>query len=88
MNFPHDYPTSVNDYFSNPYKRKLLSSTDILSVCGSYNINLENYDIYTMGKKIGSRTPELWTKMRILGREFHQKVFKGFMKIHLISGYG
>ena len=88
MNFPSDYPTSVKDYFSNPYKRKLLSSTDILSVCGSYNINLENYDIYTMGKKIGSRTPELWTKMKILGREFHQKVFKGFMKIHLISGYG
>lgn len=88
MNFPSEYPASVKDYFLKPYNRKLLSSADILSVCGSYNINLENYDIYTMGKRIGSRSPELWTKMRILGREFHQKVFKGFMKIHLISGYG
>ena len=82
------YPESMKTHFTKPYHRKLISGVGIEEICGSTRINLEKYDVYAMGKKKNEKKSFLWTKMRIIGREFQRSVLQGYLKIELISGYG
>ena len=82
------YPESMKTHFTKPYHRKLVSGSDIEEICGSSRINLEKYDVYAMGKKKNEKKNLLWTKMRIIGREFQRSVLQGYLKIELISGHG
>jgi len=82
------YPESMKTHFTKPYHRKLVSGAGIEEICGSSRIYLENYDVYAMGKKKDDKKSFLWTKMRIIGREFQRSVLQGYLKIELISGYG
>jgi len=71
------------------FQRKCLVTPSLLnSVIGSEKINLENYDIYTMGKKKNDRKKHYWTKLRIKFREHSRNGIQGYLSVSFIAGYG
>lgn len=69
-------------------KHILVTPSLLNSIIGSEKINLENYDIYTMGKKKNDRKKHYWTKLRIKFREHSRNGIQGYLSVSFIAGYG
>ena len=69
-------------------KQILVTPSLLNSVIGSEKINLQNYDIYTMGKKKNDRKKHYWTKLRIKFREHSRNGIQGYLSVSFIAGYG
>jgi len=69
-------------------KQILVTPSLLNSIIGSEKINLENYDIYTMGKKKNDRKKHYWTKLRIKFREHSRNGIQGYLSVSFIAGYG
>jgi len=82
------FPQSMFDFFMKPAVRKTVNTKWLIDTIGSPTIKVQDYDIYTMGKRLGDRTAVFWTKMRILTRESERNVFQGNLGVKILEGYG
>ncbi len=69
-------------------KQVLVTPSLLNGLIGSDKINLDTYDIYTMGKKKNDRKKYYWTKLRIKYREHSRNGIQGYLSVSFLAGYG
>lgn len=80
-----DVPPSITD-FAATRGRKPTTPQEIIDVVGVLNLN--EYDVYVMGKRMGDTNAYYWTSMRIMGKESPGKTLTGYLLTKFISGEG
>lgn len=83
-----EFPPGMFEYFTKPSDRTLVTPAMFMETVGRERFDLDQFDIYAMGKRKGDKTPAFWTKLRIVGREFERNVLQGFLSVNIIAGYG
>lgn len=81
-----NFPTEMYKAFNS--KQILVTPSLLNKLVGSDQINLPNYDIYSMGKRKKDRKKYYWTKLRILKREHSRNCIQGYLSVSFLAGYG
>ena len=82
------FSKKMYDAFDRRNKKTLVTPELLNRVIGKEMIDLNNYDIYAMGKKKGNKSKYYWTKLRIVGREFERNILQGYLSVVFLAGYG
>ena len=82
------FPEGVFRAFERSTKKTLVTPELLNRVVGKEIIDLNEYYIYAMGKKKGSKEKHFWTKLKIIGREFERNILQGYLSVIFIAGYG
>ena len=84
----NDFPKEMFDFFNYPSRRKIVTPEFLIETHGRSTFNLNECDIYVMGKRKGCRKPVFWTKLRITSREFERNALQGLLGVQFLGGFG
>ena len=96
MNFENDFdsngsldsfPSGVFSFYNNRFNTTITPSF-IEGLTGSRFIDIQNHDIYIMGKRKGEKANCFWTKLRLLSSESSRNSLQGLLEVKFFQGYG
>ena len=82
-----NFPLSVFSFYKTRFTTTI-TPTFIEGLTGSRFIDIQDHDIYIMGKRKGEKANCFWTKIRLLSSESSRNSLQGLLEVKLLEGYG
>ena len=82
-----NFPLSVFSFYKTRFNITITPSF-IEDLTGSRFIDIQNHDIYIMGKRKGEKANCFWTKLRLLSSESSRNSLQGLLEVKFLEGYG
>ncbi len=81
-------PSEVFAYYSKRGSGKDVTTAVLQNMIGTDTIPLPKHDIYVMGKRLGSRVPVYFTKLRIETKASERNTVQGLLGVRFLAGHG
>ena len=82
-----DFPKGVFSFYGKRFD-KTITPLFLENLVGKSYIDIQNYDIYIMGKRKGEKENCFWTKLRLLSSESSRNSIQGLLEVQFLAGYG